>query len=122
MMTYQEIFNEISNSAYNRFFKGLNYEGLQSTLVECATKIYIAQMQLEKEKLQQEYDELYECHEKLSSDWAKLKIEIRELRKKYNELLDSSNRKSNELSKELIELRKERLDLIRELEKEKCRM
>ena len=95
-MTYQEIFNEISNSAYNRFFKGLNYEGLQSTLVECATKIYIKQMELEKEKLQEEYDELYEGHEKLSSDWAKLKIEIRELRKKYNELLEDFNRINSE--------------------------
>lgn len=95
-MTYKEIFNEISNSAYDRFSKGLNYEGLQSTLVECAAKIYIKQMELEKEKLQQDYDELYEGHEKLSSDWAKLKIEIRDLRKKYNELLEESNRKSNE--------------------------
>lgn len=96
MMTYQEIFNEVSISAYNQFPKGFNYEGLQSTLVECATKIYIEQMELEKEKLQEEYDELYEGHEKLSSDWAKLKIEIRELNKKYSELLDSSNRKNNE--------------------------
>ena len=96
MMTYQEIFNEISNSAYTRFYKGLNYEGLQSTLVECATKIYIAQMQLEKEKLQQEYDELYEGHEKLSSDWAKLKKENRELNKKYSELLGNLNRINSE--------------------------
>lgn len=95
-MTYKEIFNMVSNSACNRFPKGFNYEGLQSTLVECATKIYIKQMELEKEKLQQDYDELYEGHEKLSSDWAKLKIEIRDLRKKYNELLEESNRKSNE--------------------------
>ena len=115
MMTYQEIFNEISNSAYNRFSKGLNYEGLQSTLVECATKIYIKQMELEKEKLQQEYDELYEGHEKLSSDWAKLKIEIRELRKKYNELLDSSNRKNNEP----VEKRMTLADWIKEKEEEK---
>lgn len=96
MMTYQEIFNEISNSAYNRFCKGLNYEGLQSTLVECATKIYIKQMELEKEKLQQEYDELYEGHEKLSSDWAKLKKENRELNKKYSELLGNLNRINSE--------------------------
>ena len=95
-MTYKEIFNEVSISAFHKFPKGFNYEGLQSTLVECATKIYIKQMELEKEKLQQEYDELYEGHEKLSSDWAKLKKENRELNKKYSELLDSSNRKNNE--------------------------
>ena len=48
MMAYKEILEMVSNSAYNQFFKGLNYGGLQNTLVECATKIYIAQMQLEK--------------------------------------------------------------------------
>lgn len=53
-MTYEEILSMIENAAYNRFFKGLNYDGLQSTLIECTTKIYIAQMQLEKEKLQEE--------------------------------------------------------------------
>lgn len=99
-MTYQEIFNMVSNSAYNKFPKGFNYDGLQSTLVECATEIYIKQMELEKEKLKQEYDELYEGHDKLSSDWAQLKKENKELHKKYNELLDSSNRKSNEPVKE----------------------
>lgn len=115
MMTYQEIFNMVSNSAYNQFPKGFNYEGLQSTLVECATKIYVQQMKLEKEKLQQEYDELYEGHEKLSSDWAKLKIEIKDLRKKYNELLDSSNRKSNEP----VKRRQTLADWIKEKEEEK---
>ena len=72
-MTYKEILEMVSNSAYNQFFKGLNYGGLQNTLVECATKIYIKQMELEKEKLQQEYDELCEGHDKLSYEWAKLK-------------------------------------------------
>ena len=86
----------VSNSAYNQFFKGLNYGGLQNKLVECATKIYIAQMQLEKEKLQEEYDDLYEGHDKLSYEWAKLKKENRELNKKYSELLEDYNRKSNE--------------------------
>lgn len=96
-MTYQEILKMISNSTYdNDFYKGLNYNGMSNTIVECATNIYIKQMELEKEKLQQEYDELYEGHEKLSSDWAKLKIEIRDLRKKYNELLEEPNRKNNE--------------------------
>lgn len=95
-MTYKEILTMVSNSAYNYFIHGLDYDGLKSTIVECATNIYIKQMELEKEKLQQEYDDLYEGHEKLSSDWAKLKTEIRELRKKYNELLEEPNRKSNE--------------------------
>ena len=128
-MTYKEIFNEVSISAYNQFPKGFNYDGLQSTLVECATKIYIKQMELEKEKLQQAYDELYEGHEKLSSDWAKLKKENKELSCKYddsnkkcNELFNVSAKINNELSKEFIKLRKEHQDLIRELEKEKCRM
>lgn len=95
-MTYQEIFNMVSNSAYNKFPKGFNYDGLQSTLVECATEIYIKQMELEKEKLKQEYDELYEGHEKLSYDWAQLKKENRELNKKYNELLEDFNRINSE--------------------------
>lgn len=86
----------VADAAYNKFIHGLDYDGLKSTIVECATKIYIAQMQLEKEKLQQEYDDLYEGHDKLSYDWAQLKKENRELNKKYNELLEESNRKSNE--------------------------
>lgn len=95
-MTYKEILNMISNSTYNRFFKGLNYDGLQSTLIECATKIYITQMQLDKEKLQEEYDDLCEGHDKLSYEWAKLKKENRELNKKYNELLEDFNRINSE--------------------------
>ena len=95
-MTYQEIFNEVSNSAFNKFPKGFNYDGLQSTLVECATNIYIKQMELEKEKLQEEYDDLYEGHDKLSYEWAKLKKENRELNKKYNELLGDFNRINSE--------------------------
>lgn len=114
-MTYKEIFDMVVVTAYNRFPKGFNYEGLQSTLVECATNIYIKQMELEKEKLQQEYDELYEGHEKLSSDWAKLKTEIRELRKKYSELLEDSNRKSNESVEEIMTLD----DWLKEKEEEK---
>lgn len=106
-MTYQEIFNMVSNSAYNKFQKGLNYDGLQSTLVECATKIYIAQMQLEKDKLQQEYDELYEGHDKLCHEWALLKKENKELhgnyddlRKNYNELVIKFNNLCSELYEE----------------------
>lgn len=96
MMTYKEILSMIANAAYDQFIHGLDYDGLKSTLVECATKIYIKQMELEKEKLQQEYDELCEGHDKLSYDWAQLKKENRELSKKYSELLEDSNRKSNE--------------------------
>lgn len=95
-MTYKEILEMVSNSAYNQFFKGLNYGGLQNTLVECATNIYIKQMELEKEKLQEEYDDLYEGHDKLSYDWAQLKKENRELNKKYNELLEDFNRINSE--------------------------
>lgn len=95
-MTYKEIFNMVSNSAYNKFPKGFNYDGLQSTLVECATNIYIKQMELEKEKLQEEYDDLYEGHDKLSYEWAKLKKENRELNKKYNELIEDFNRINSE--------------------------
>lgn len=129
MMTYKEIFDMVAVTAYNRFPKGFNYEGLQNCIVENATKIYIEQMRLEKEKLQQEYDDLYEGHDKLSYDWAKLKKENKELhsdyddlRKKCNELFNVSGKINNELSKELIKLRKEHQDLIRELEKEQCRM
>lgn len=86
----------VSNSAYNKFPKGFNYDGLQSTLVECATNIYIKQMELEKEKLQEEYDDLYEGHDKLSYEWAKLKKENRELNKKYNELIEDFNRINSE--------------------------
>ncbi len=95
-MTYKEILDMVSDSAYNKFIHGLDYDGLKSTIVECATKIYIAQMQLEKEKLQQEYDELCEGHDKLSYDWAQLKKENRELNKKYNELLEDFNRFNSE--------------------------
>lgn len=95
-MSYKEILKMVSDSAYDQFIHGLDYDGLKSTLVECATKIYIKQMELEKEKLQQEYDELYEGHDKLSYEWALLKKENRELNKKYNELLGNLNRINSE--------------------------
>lgn len=95
-MIYKEILDMVSDSAYNKFIHGLDYDGLKSTIVECATKIYIKQMELEKEKLQEEYDELYEGHDKLSYDWAQLKKENRELNKKYNELLGNLNRINSE--------------------------
>lgn len=114
-MTYKEIFNMVAVTAYNRFPKGFNYEGLQNCIVENATKIYIEQMRLEKEKLQQEYDDLCEGHDKLSYEWAKLKKENRELNKKYSELLEDSNRKSNESVEEIMTLD----DWLKEKEEEK---
>lgn len=86
----------VGNSASNYFFNGLNDDGMRKTIVECATNIYIKQMELEKEKLQQEYDDLYEGHDKLSYEWAQLKKENRELNKKYNELLEDFNRINSE--------------------------
>ena len=95
-MTYEEILNMIENAVTRQFYHGTDYDGLKNIIVECATNIYIKQMELEKEKLQEEYNELYEGHEKLSSDWAKLKKENRELSKKYNELLGDFNRINSE--------------------------
>lgn len=95
-MSYEETLNMIASVVNRQFYHGTNYDGLKNTIVECATKIYIAQMQLEKEKLQQEYDDLCEGHDKLSYEWAKLKKENRELNKKYNELLEDFNRINSE--------------------------
>ena len=102
-MTYKEIFDMVAVTAYNRFPKGFNYEGLQNCIVENATKIYIEQMKLEKEKLQEEYNELYEGHDKLSHEWALVKKQYRELSckyddliKKYSELLEDFNRINSE--------------------------
>lgn len=94
----------VGTSASDYFFNGLNDDGMRKNIVECATKIYIKQMELEKEKLQQEYDDLYEGHDKLSHEWALVKKQYRELSckyddliKKYSELLKDSNRNDNEL-------------------------
>lgn len=92
LKNYEETLDMIANAVTRQFYRGTDYDGLKNTIVECATKIYIAQIQLEKEKLQQEYNELYEGHEKLSYDWAQLKKENKDLRKKYNELIEESNR------------------------------
>lgn len=86
----------VGNSAYRVFSKGLNYDGIQKTIVKCATKIYIKQMELEYRELQEAYAKLYEGHDKLSYDWAQLKKENRELYKKYNELLEDFNRINSE--------------------------
>lgn len=106
-MTYKEILRMVGVSASDYFCNGLRDDGMRKTVVECATKIYIKQMELEKEKLQQEYDELYEAHEELSYDWAKLKKENKELhdyyddlRKNYNELVVKSNNLYSELHEE----------------------
>lgn len=114
-MTYKEILSMVRDSTFNTFEKGVSYDGIQKVIVECATKIYIKQMELEKEKLQEEYDDLYEGHDKLSYEWAKLKKENRELNKKYSELLEESNRKSNEP----VERRQTLADWIKEKEEEK---
>lgn len=53
-MTYEEILNMIANAVTRKFYHGTDYDGLKNTIVECATNVYIAQMQLEKEKLQLE--------------------------------------------------------------------
>lgn len=121
MMTYKETLEMISSTADYYFFNSLKDDGMQKKLddgmqkklIERATKIYIAQMQLEKEKLQEEYDDLYEGHDKLSYEWAKLKKENRELNKKYNELLGDFNRINSEplLRKMTIAELKERVFL-----------
>jgi hypothetical protein len=107
-MTYKEILEMVSNSAYNQFFKGLNYGGLQNTLVECATKIYIAQMQLEKEKLQEEYDglnkkrneNLYrcskECNEPCQETTNLNDLTVEEKVERLKELLDNKEFKHDE--------------------------
>ena len=106
-MTYKEILSMVRDSTFNTFEKGVSYDGIQKGIVECATKIYIAQMQLEKEKLQEEYDDLYEGHDKLSYEWAKLKKENKELhsdyddmRKNYNELVIKFDNLYSELYEE----------------------
>lgn len=95
-MTYEEILIMISNSASNYFCNHLNYDGMRKTIVECATKVYIEQMQLEYKELQEAYAKLYEGHDKLSYDWAQLKKENKELNKKCNELLEDFNKINSE--------------------------
>ena len=106
-MTYKEILSMVRDSTFNTFEKGVSYDGIQKGIVECATKIYIKQMELEKEKLQEEYDDLCEGHDKLSYEWAKLKKENKELhsdyddlRKNYNELVIKFDNLYSELYEE----------------------
>lgn len=47
-------------------------------------------MMTDKEKLE-DYDELYEAHERLSHDWAKLKKENKELRDYYDDMRKNYN-------------------------------
>ena len=59
-----------------------------------------------EEKLQQDYDELYEAHEELAYDWARLKKENKELRDDYDDLRKNYNElviKFNNLYSELYE-------------------
>lgn len=84
-MTYKEILEMISSIADYYFYNSLKDDGIQKAIIECATKIYIKQMELEKEKLQQEYDELLEESNRKSNepverrqtlaDWIKEKEE-----------------------------------------------
>ena len=63
-------------------------------------------MELEKEKLQQEYNDLYEGHDKLCHEWALLKKENKELHSNYDDLRKNYNElviKSNNLYSELYE-------------------
>lgn len=105
-MTYKEILRMVGVSASDYFCNGLRDDGMRKAVVECTTKIYIKQMELEKEKLQEEYDDLYEGHDKLSYEWAKLKKENKELRGDYDDLCKNYNElvvKSNNLYSELYE-------------------
>lgn len=105
-MTYKEILRMVGVSASDYFCNGLRDDGMRKAVVECATKIYIKQMELEKEKLQEDYDDLYEGHDKLSYEWAKLKKENKELRGDYDDLRKNYNElvvKSNNLYSELYE-------------------
>lgn len=59
----------------------------------------------DKEKLE-DYDALYEAHEKLAYDWARLKKENKELRDDYDDLRKNYNElviKFNNLYSELYE-------------------
>lgn len=105
--------------------RGINYREANYQCVED----YIKDLEKYCLKLEVRYDELCEGYEELVCNWVRLKKENKalcqayeELRKKYNELFNVSAKINNELSKELIKLRKEHQGLIRELEKEQCRM
>lgn len=105
-MTYKEILRMVGVSASDYFCNGLRDDGMRKAVVECATEIYIKQMELEKEKLQEEYDDLYEGHDKLSYEWAKLKKENKELRDDYDDMRKNYNElviKFNNLYSELYE-------------------
>lgn len=90
---------------------------------------YIEDLQEYCSRLEKQNKYLYERYENLTCDWVRLNKENKELSCKYddlnkkcNELFNVSGKINNELSKELINLKKEHQDLIRELEKEQCRM
>lgn len=59
------------------------------------------------EKLQKDYDDLYEGHENLTHEWVRLKKELKalhgdydDMRKNYNELVIKSNNLYSELHEE----------------------
>ena len=42
-MTFEEIVDVMVKSCNKHFYKGVYYEGLPRTIIECATKIYLEQ-------------------------------------------------------------------------------
>lgn len=42
-MTFEEIVGMIVKNCNKHFYRGISYEGLPRTIIECATKIYLEQ-------------------------------------------------------------------------------
>lgn len=108
-------------SLMNRVMKMANRKNSYRSAEE-----YIEDLQEYCSRLEKQNKYLYERYENLTCDWVRLNKELSckydDLNKKCNELFNVSGKINNELSKELINLKKEHQDLIRELEKEQCRM
>lgn len=49
-MTFNEIVKMIVSACNHHFYNGTRYDGLNNTIIECATKIYIEQMKNEERK------------------------------------------------------------------------
>lgn len=67
------------------------------------------------EKLQKDYDELYEGHENLTREWVRLKKELKELHGDYDGLLEDYNKLDNahgKLYQDYLELRDEVTNLV----------
>lgn len=60
-MTYKEIFDMVAVTAYNRFPKGFNYEGLQNCIVENATKIYVGRSMKRTQDYMKDLEEEARC-------------------------------------------------------------